>query len=325
MRVLIFGQSGQVARALAQHADGDARKVEAIRTLGRSDLDLSALDLAAVEARSGLDTMPAGLAASLTAFAPTHVVNAAAYTAVDLAESDPEAAFRLNRDAAGFVASLAGELSSALIHISTDYVYDGTKNGPYLETDRTSPRSIYGASKLAGEGLVMARHPGAVILRTAWIYAPVGRNFVKTMLRLAGERSRLSVVCDQVGCPTSASDLAAAILALMPQIPAGGSAHGKSGIFHAVAAGEASWHGFAEAIFEISRRLGGPWVPVDPISSEAYPTPARRPVNSRLCCEKLRAVFGVTLPPWKTGLEACLKDLLQGRQAEDTANPHPGS
>lgn len=305
MRVLVFGRSGQLARALALQAREHDPALDAIRLLGRGELDLAAL-----EPGAGFESLPADLAESLVAFAPTHLVNAAAYTAVDRAESEPEAAFRLNRDGAGAVARLARGLSAALVHISTDYVYDGTKDGPYVETDRPDPRSVYGASKLAGEALVSEIHPGAVILRTAWLYSPYGHNFVKTMLRLAGERPRLSVVCDQVGCPTSAMDLATAVLALLPRLSAIPEAGVASGIFHAAATGETSWHGFAEAIFATSRRLEGPWVPVDPIPGADYPTPARRPANSRLSCEKVQSVFGLALPPWEQGLEDCLTHLL---------------
>jgi dTDP-4-dehydrorhamnose reductase len=305
MRVLVFGQSGQLARALALRADRDDHAVAAFRAVGRSELDLAAL-----EPGAGLAALPTDLAESLAAFAPTHVINAAAYTAVDRAERAPEAAMRLNRDGAGVVARMALELSSALVHISTDYVYDGTKDGPYVETDRPDPRSVYGASKLAGEACVAAIHPGAVILRTAWLYSPFGQNFVTTMLRLAGERPRLSVVCDQLGCPTSALDLAAAILALLRQLPGHARAHEASGIYHAAGQGEASWHGFAEAIFAAAQRLGGPSVPVDPIPGAAYPTPARRPVNSRLSCEKLHAAFGLRQPPWERGLDDCMAYLL---------------
>ncbi len=307
MRVLVFGRSGQLARALAFQARHHDPALDELRLLGRGELDLATLDPG-----TGLGGLPADLAESLVAFAPTHVVNAAAYTAVDRAESEPEAAFRLNRDAAGVVAGLARELSAALVHISTDYVYDGTKEGPYVETDRPNPRSVYGASKLAGEECVASIHPGAVILRTAWLYSPYGHNFVTTMLRLAEERPRLSVVCDQVGCPTSAMDLAGAILALLPQLSATPEAGTTSGVFHAAATGETSWHGFAEAIFAASRRLGGPSVPVDPIPGADYPTSAARPANSRLSCEKLHAVFGLLLPPWEQGLRDCITHLLRG-------------
>ncbi len=195
-----------------------------------------------------------------------------------------------------------------IVHVSTDYVFDGTKPAPYVESDATSPLGAYGRSKLEGEVAVAAANPQHLVLRTAWVYAPYGQNFLRTMLRLARERPELRVVADQQGCPTYAPHLAEAILDIAARL-APGQAASAWGTYHATAAGETTWHGFADAIVCAAARLGIPQVPVIPITTADYPTPARRPANSRLDCSKLERTFGVRLPPWQDGVEACIRAL----------------
>jgi dTDP-4-dehydrorhamnose reductase len=288
MRILVAGRSGQLARSLLEAAFL-ARDIE-VCALGRPSLDLLA---------------PTSIPAALEATTPDLVVNAAAYTAVDAAERDAEAAFALNRDGAGALAAAAWERRCPIVHISTDYVFDGAKCEPYAEDDPPNPTSVYGRSKLAGEHAVAAANPHHVILRTAWLYSPWGRNFLLTILRLAKERPELRVVADQQGNPTYAAHLAAAILLLAPRLvaPAGEPVWG---IFHAVGSGATTWYGFAAAIVAAGARLGGPRVPVVAIPHDAYPTPAKRPPNSRLACAKLARVFGIELPRWEEGLAACM-------------------
>ena len=233
------------------------------------------------------------------------VINAAAYTAVDKAESDAAAAFALNRDGAGALAAAAAAANCPIIHVSTDYVFDGNKSGAYLEQDATNPLGVYGRSKLEGEAAVATANARHVILRTAWIYGAHGHNFLKTMLRLARERPELRVVADQRGNPTFAPHLADAILAIAAQI-----GNGRPwGVYHATAAGETTWHGFAAAIVAAAKPLGVPQIPILPITTADYPTPARRPANSCLDCGKLERVFGVRLPSWQQGLAECLGEL----------------
>ena len=221
------------------------------------------------------------------------MVNAAAYTAVDAAENDAAAAYRANRDGPAELARLCAAAGIPLIHVSTDYVFDGDKPSPYVETDPVAPHGVYGASKLAGEQAVLASGAHAIILRTAWVYAATGRNFVRTMLALAQTRDPLSVVADQHGCPTAAADLAAAILAIADRIEADGWDDALSGVFHAAGSGETTWHGLALAVFEDAARHGAK-IPttVAAIATAEYPTPARRPANSRLDCGRLRRCSG---------------------------------
>ena len=291
MRILVTGREGQVVSALAE--EGPALGHEIIR-LGRPDFDLA---------------KPDGIRAALEAHRPDVVVSAAAYTAVDQAESEPDLAMAVNGTGPGIVAAAAAERGLPIIHLSTDYVFDGTKPTPYLETDATGPQSAYGRTKLAGEIAVAAANPRHVILRTAWVYAHGGKNFVRTMLRLAADRPELRVVSDQLGCPTYATDLARAILALSVQLPARPAGDEGYGVFHASGSGDTSWAGFASAIFELSAAQGGPAARVVPIATADYPTPARRPANSRLDCNKLHKVFGVRQPHWFDGLARCLDRL----------------
>ncbi|HTN61749.1 MAG TPA: dTDP-4-dehydrorhamnose reductase [Devosia sp.] len=281
MRIAVTGNHGQVVTALRERA-GDNE----IISLGRPHLDLA-------DHRS--------VGAAITASRPDIVVSAAAYTAVDKAESDADLAFAINRDGAGAVASVAARLGLPVVHLSTDYVFDGAKPSPYVETDATGPTGIYGASKLAGEDAVAHANPDYAILRTAWVYSPFGNNFVKTMLRLAGDRDLVSVVDDQRGNPTSAFDIADAILGVCANLLASKDP-GLRGVFHMTGSGEASWADFAEAIFAESERRGGPFAQVRRIGTKDYPTPAKRPANSRLDCGKLAAVHNVRLPDWHLSL-----------------------
>jgi len=282
--VLVTGGSGQLATALAK-ASGDA-----LHVVGRPVFDFD---------KAG--TLDALFAKDV----PELVINAAAWTAVDLAEMQPDAVRRANADGPARLALLCQRHGTKLIHISTDYVFDGTKGAPYAETDPTNPTGVYGATKLAGERAVRAALPDAVILRTSWVYAEHGKNFVRTMLDLARTRDRLRVVADQHGCPTNADDLAASVLAVSEAMRQPGARYG--GVYHAAGSGETTWHEFACAIFAAARPLGWKAPPVEPIGTADYPTPARRPADSRLDCGKLAATFGVRLPNWRPSLDRAVR------------------
>lgn len=290
--ILVAGGAGQVARALAT---GQPPAGVKIVSRGRPELDI-------------LD--PASIAAAMADDRPDLIVNAAAYTAVDQAESDEAAAFALNAVAAGELAAAAARAGIPIIHISTDYVFDGTKPEPYSETDPVAPLGVYGRSKLAGEEAVAAANPQHVILRTAWVYSPVGKNFVKTMLRVGAAREELGVVHDQRGNPTSAADIAAGILTIAGQILSGSSPV-KPGIYHMTASGEASWAEFAEHVFGCSADAGGPVARVKRITSAEYPTPVMRPANSRLECSRLAGAYGVVLPDWRSSAQTCVEQLVK--------------
>lgn len=283
-RLLVTGREGQVARSLVERARGSDFEIV---PLGRPELDLTASEKA--------------ITAAIEAARPDVVVSAAAYTAVDKAESEPELAFAINEGGARSVARGAQSLGVPLIHLSTDYVFDGTKSSPYTEDDPPSPAGVYGASKLAGEQAVLAEHDDSVILRTAWVYSPFGNNFVKTMLRLAGSREEIGVVADQRGNPTNALDIADGILAVATNLLAG-TDPAQRGIFHMTARGDASWADLAEAIFAASADAGGPAATVRLIATADYPTPAKRPANSRLDCAKLERAHGARLPSWRASL-----------------------
>ena len=284
MTILVTGGNGQLATELA--AQGGA----AIRKVGRPEFDFD---------------RPESIAAVFQAARPALVINAAAYTGVDAAEADEAAAMRANRDGPACLAGLCEQAGIPLVHVSTDYVFDGRKGAPYVETDPVSPQGVYGASKLAGEEAVLAGCSRVVVLRTSWVYAPRGRNFVLTMLNAAKKTNRLRVVADQRGSPTSAGDLAAAILAL--PFVSGPWREEYRGVFHAAAAGETTWHGFACAIFEAAASYGVSAPVIEPIATSDWPTPARRPPDSRMDCTKLGEVFGVRLPPWRDGLARTIK------------------
>lgn len=294
--VLVIGRKGQVATSLAEAA----RTADlSVTVLGRPEIDLAD--------PSSIHTAIAGCGADV-------VVNAAAYTAVDKAESERDLTFAINADGVKHLAEACAQTGRPLIHISTDYVFDGTAPGPYAEDDPVAPLGVYGASKLAGEDFVRAACPNHVILRTAWVVSPFGHNFVKTMLRLAETREELGVVDDQRGSPTYAPHLADAILGIAAQV-ADGSGDGPWGTYNAAGTGEATWCDVAREVFEHSARLGGPSATVRPITTADYPTPAQRPANSRLDCSRMAATFGISLPDWRQGIEECVLRL----RAEDQA------
>ncbi len=292
LRVAVTGRHGQVARSLVDWADPAA--IEII-LLGRPDFDL---------------TRPETIAEAVTAARPDVVVSAAAHTAVDLAESEPDAAFLANDIGAGLVAAAAASLKIPVVHLSTDYVFDGALDRPYREDDATGPTGVYGKSKLAGEQAVAAANADHAILRTAWVYSPFGKNFVRTMLTLAGTRPLLSVVGDQAGNPTSALDIADGVLAVARNLVERREQGDLRGVFHMTGAGRATWAEFATTIFELSRKAGGPSAEVKPISTAEYPTPARRPANSQLNCDRLEQIHGVRLPNWHGSVERCLARLV---------------
>jgi dTDP-4-dehydrorhamnose reductase len=295
MRVVVTGKHGQMAQALVEAAA--SRGVELVR-LGRPELDL---------------TNPLSVRTAILGAGPDVVISAAAHTAVDKAESEPDLAFAINAAGAGEVARAAAELRVPIIHLSTDYVFDGAKPAPYVEEDAAGPISVYGSSKLEGERQVAAANPDHAIFRTAWIYSPYGRNFVKTMLALGETRNEVSVVGDQFGCPTSADDIADGLLAAARKLYQSRDANLR-GVFHMVAAGEASWAEFAEEIFRVAERHGRNPVAVRKITTADYPTAARRPANSRLSTEKLDRVYGLRLPHWKSSLASTIERLLVQQQ-----------
>lgn len=294
MRIAVTGKTGQVVTSLIER--GTAAGHEII-PLGRPELDLA---------------RPGTIARALANVQPDAVVSAAAYTSVDKAESEQELAFAVNAHGAGALAQAAAGLGVPLIHLSTDYVFDGKLDRPWREDDPTGPTGVYGASKLAGEQAILAAYGhNSAILRTAWVYSPFGGNFVKTMLRLAGERDALSVVADQFGNPTSALDIADGVLAVAENLFADDDP-ALRGVFHMTAQGEANWAEFAQAIFAASAARGGPSATVNPIATADYPTPATRPANSRLDCSRLAAAHGVSLPPWREALPPVVERLVIG-------------
>jgi dTDP-4-dehydrorhamnose reductase len=292
MRILVTGWHGQLATALAEAgAHGPVRIILA----GRPQLDLA--DQASI--RTTLDLVR-----------PDIVINAAAYTAVDKAESEPVFAHAVNADGAAHVAEACAALAVPLIHISTDYVCAGDGARPYLEDDPTGPVSVYGATKLAGELAIAATLPRHVILRTAWVHSPWGHNFVKTMLRLGATRPSLTVVDDQTGCPTYAPHLAQACLAIAARVVNEPMGSPLWGTYHAVGGGETTWCGFAREIFRLAADHGAAPVNVAPITTADYPTPARRPANSRLDTTKLATAFDIRLPDWHDGAAQCVARLM---------------
>lgn len=293
MRLIVTGNQGQVVRSLQER--GPAHGVEVV-AIGRPALDLADLQ---------------GVARTLAEVDGDAIVNAAAYTAVDKAESEEELATRVNGAGAGAVARAAAARGLPLIHLSTDYVFDGALDRPWREDDPIGPIGAYGRSKLAGECAVLQENPGATILRTAWVYAPFGANFVKTMLRLGETRDEVSVVADQRGAPTAALDIADAVIAIARKRLADPANAAMAGVFHMTGAGEASWADFAEEIFAEAERLGRKTVRVRRIATADYPTPARRPANSRLDNSKLGQIFEIALPDWRLSTRACVARLLQ--------------
>lgn len=290
MDILVLGGAGQVGTELRALSWPDGVTVHAP--------DRKALDITDSEA----------VARVIAERAWGAVINTAAYTAVDKAESEPVEAWRLNALAPAILAAETARHRIPLVHVSTDYVFDGDRIGAYRPDDGIAPRSVYGASKAGGELAVRAGNPRHAILRTAWVVSPHRGNFVKTMLRLSSERDQLTVVDDQRGCPTSAGDLAEALAVVALRMA--GDAQAPTGTFHCVNAGTTTWHGFAEAIVAGSARRGGRTVPVSGIPTSAYPTPARRPANSELSTESLTAAYGIAMRPWQAALDTILDRLI---------------
>ena len=241
--------------------------------------------------------------------APAVMVNAAAYTAVDKAESETELAMAINGTAPGVLAEEAKRLGCVLVHYSTDYVFDGTKLGPYVETDAPHPLNVYGRSKLAGDEAIEAVGGNYLILRTSWVYGARGNNFLLTMLRLAKEKTELRIVDDQIGSPTTSECIAQATADILAQVlaPVGGGLHGRSGIYNLTCTGETSWFGFAKEF--LNERSGSATPKLIPIPTSEFPRPAKRPANSRLLCRRVEETFGVRMPDWKVALALVLETL----------------
>lgn len=292
-RILILGANGQVGVEL-QRCLAEAGEIIA---LGRDSVDLA---------------HPEQLRAIVRSATPDIILNAAAYTAVDRAESEPDLARSINAVAPGVLAEEALRMGALLIHYSTDYVFDGSKTGSWLETDATNPLNVYGATKLAGEQAIQQVGGRFLIFRTSWVYGPHGKNFLFTMLRLGRERERLSIIDDQIGAPTTSSELAEATRDIVMSVlrENADSMDGWSGVYHMTCGGSVSWCGFARAIFERAGvLLDGKKPEVAPISSHEYPTPAKRPRNSIMSNEKLNARFGISLAPWESALDHAMERL----------------
>lgn len=287
MKVLLLGSQGQLSLALQQRLQGRVN----LQVLGSDQLDLA---------------QPQNIRQQVLNLRPALILNAAAHTAVDQAESEPERAFAINAAAPGILAEVAAELGVPLIHYSTDYVFDGSKTAPYHEDDAPNPLSVYGRSKLAGEQAITAVGGAHLILRTSWVYARRGKNFLLTMQRLLQERDSLNVVSDQIGAPTWAGSIAQASCQLIEHWQNGQA--GPWGTYHLTALGETSWYGFAEAIAAELRKAGKSVASLQPIPSSAYPTPAVRPLNSRLDCSRLRRDWAIQLPEWQDALLQCLAE-----------------
>ena len=292
MRVLITGTQGQLARAFAERG-GASSDIEII-CLGRPELDLA---------------VPETIDRAVHAIRPDVVISAAAFTAVDDAESNSLLAHGINAEAPGHLAFASRKVGARLIQISTDYVYDGMKSGAYLESDAVNPLSVYGRTKLEGENRCAAENPQHVILRTAWLYSPFGQNFIKTMLKLASSRESIRVVEDQYGSPTSAHDLAEAILKILQSWQSTPSM-GIGQIYHVAGSGETTWCGLARHLFEASRNANGPQAAVLGIPSGEWPSKAPRPFNSILNCRKFAADFAWSAPLWQESVNAVTHRLL---------------
>ena len=298
MKILLLGKNGQVGwqlqRALAPLGE--------IVALERKDAGGDLAD-------------PQGLAAAVRAAKPQVIVNAAAYTAVDKAESEPQLARLINTEAPAALAREAAASGALLVHDSTDYVFDGSGSAPWQESDATGPLNVYGATKLAGEQAIAASGCAHLTFRTSWVYAAHGDNFIKTMLRLAATRERLTVIDDQKGAPTGAeliADVTAHAISQTLQQPA------KAGLYHLTAAGEASWFDYAQYVLALARQARPQGVKtaasgVQPIASSQYPAAARRPLNSRLDTRRLQAAFGLQMPPWQQGVTRVLREILESK------------
>ena len=285
MKILITGQHGQVSQALQAHLQG----LGELMVLGSNQLDLA---------------KPDQIREQIRAHRPDLIINPAAHTAVDQAESEPDAAFAINAIAPGILAQEAKALGIPLIHYSTDYVFDGSKPAPYTEADTPNPLSVYGQSKLAGEQAIAAAGGQYLILRTSWVYSNQGKNFLLTMQRLLQEKPQMRIVADQIGAPTWAGTIAGSTRALIERWLAGEA--GEWGIYHLTAQGETSWFGFAQAIGEHLHADGKACAELEAIPSSAYPTPAKRPLNSRLDCSRLQQQWHVSQPHWQDALRECL-------------------
>lgn len=285
--ILIAGRSGRVAHDLIEQAGRLGLPVKAV---GRPDLDLEDRD---------------SIARVLAAERPRAIVNAAGQVAVDEAEHDPARAFAINCDGAAHLAAAAAAAGIPVIHLSSDYVFDGAKMAPYREDDAIAPLSVYGRSKAAGEEAVRAAHPRAIVVRTSWVFGPHGKNFLTTMLALAARQEVVRVVADQHGTPTAGAELARALLE-MTELVAAAPGAASPGIYHVAGAGETTWLGFAEAIFSGWARRGHRVPTIQAISLSDWPGPARRPRDSRLDCSKVARTFGIRLPAWQVSLEHCL-------------------
>ena len=300
-RILIFGRMGQVGWEL-RHKLACLGQVTAVEY---PEIDFS---------------KPVSIRAAVRTFQPAVLINAAAYTAVDQAESEPELAMAINGTGPGIIAEEAKRLGSLLVHYSTDYVFDGTKQGAYVETDAPNPVNIYGKTKLAGDEAIQTVGGEFLILRTSWVYGARGNNFLLTMLRLARERSELRIVGDQIGAPTSSECIAQATADILTQLlaPDGGGLNGRSGICNLTSAGETSWYGFAKALLTQSAATYGFSVPnLIPISTSEYPQPAKRPANSRLSCQRLAQIFGIIMPSWEDALSRVLETLTEGASRDE--------
>ncbi|MDR3772821.1 MAG: dTDP-4-dehydrorhamnose reductase [Terracidiphilus sp.] len=290
-KILVFGRVGQVGWELRHK----------LACLGEVvSVDYPEIDF----------SKPETIRAAVRAAAPTVIVNAAAYTAVDKAESAPEPAWALNAAGPGVIAEEAKRLGALMVHYSTDYVYDGSKLGAWVETDVPHPLNVYGQTKLAGDEAIAAVGGDYLILRTSWVYGARGGNFLLTMLRLAKERTELRIVDDQTGSPTTSECIAQATAQILAQVtaPGAGGLGGRSGVYHLTCSGAATWFGFAKAF--LSRQAACPTL--TPIASSEYPLPAQRPVNSVLNCERVAQTFGVRMPAWEDALELVLETLSEG-------------
>ncbi len=288
-RLLLLGAGGQVGREIAGRAAEAGHELVALDHAGLDITDAAALTRALATAR------------------PDVVINAAAYTAVDRAESEPERAHLINAVAPGLIAQACAEAGTALIHLSTDYVFDGTKPGAYVESDPVAPLGVYGASKEEGERAVRAALERHLIVRTSWVYGTHGANFLKTMLRLAGERDRLTIVADQRGCPTATADIAEGLLAAAPQLAAGAL---TPGTYHLAGTGATSWFDFAVAILARAGTHTDRQPEIVPIGTADYPTPARRPANSELSSEAFARASGYRAAPWQDRVVEVVDTLL---------------
>lgn len=291
MRILVTGKSGQVSQSLQALAGKNGCEIV---TIGRPEIDFE---------------NPDNLGAIIIEKAPDVVISAAAYTMVDKAETEIETAQKINAEAPAIIATACKMLDIPLLHLSTDYVFSGEKNGAYNENDLPNPQTIYGKTKLDGEIAIKDIHPNHAILRTSWVYSPFGKNFVKTMLWLGQKQSEISVVANQFGCPTYSIDIANALFSIAKQLKQS-DANELRGIFHLAGSSDTNWADFAKIIFDYSNMD----VKVKAIPSKDYPTPARRPTNSRLDCNKLHEIYGIKLPLWQDSLKDCLQALKEEHQ-----------